>query len=65
MVNCFAHYFGKRARTIDLEILWPSIKAAAGDLESARSLFKAYVFKDSSWLMLSKEEIHEILESLA
>jgi hypothetical protein len=44
-------------RRIDLEILWPSLKAQAPDLDHAKAGFAVHAFHDPAWLELGSEEI--------
>ena len=64
MINCFAHFLAKRARNLDLKILWPACVAKSPNLEHAKAAFKIHAFNDSSWLILPPGKIHEIIDAL-
>jgi hypothetical protein len=53
-----------RQRRIDLEILWPQIKANARDLDHARRAFAFHAFNDSAWTCLGEGNIEKIIEEL-
>lgn len=39
----------KRQRAIDLQILWPSCKELASDMDHARAAFFAHCCMDTAW----------------
>lgn len=42
----------RRQRKADLEILWPAIKDASPDLDTARAAFFLHAAEDPAWLAL-------------
>ena len=54
----------KRLRKIDLEILWPSCRDLASDLDHARAAFAVHAFNDKAWVFLGEDEIARIIDSL-
>jgi hypothetical protein len=46
-----------RQRRIDIDILWPSCRDQAHDLEQARMAFAMHAFHDKAWLCLGENEI--------
>lgn len=53
-----------RLRRIDLEILWPSCKKAAPDLDTAKAVFAVHAYKDRAWLFLGEDAIYKAIEEL-
>jgi hypothetical protein len=53
-----------RQRQIDLEILWPSCRDQAPDLDVAKAAFAMHAFHDNAWLVLGEDEIYRIIEGL-
>jgi hypothetical protein len=60
----FWNWYDARRRRIDLEILWPSCKAQARDLDHAKAAFAVHAFNDDAWLSLSEDEIKRRIEEL-
>jgi hypothetical protein len=60
----YDHWCASRRR-IDLKILWPSCKeAAGGDLDHARALFAVHAYSDPAWNVLGTVVIHRIIDGL-
>jgi hypothetical protein len=53
-----------RQRRIDLQILWPSLRAQTSDLEHARRAFAAHALHEPAWLELGEETIDRITGKL-
>lgn len=49
-------------RRIDIEILWPSCRKLAPDLDHAKAAFAAHAFQDEAWLALGEEGIVGAIE---
>ena len=54
-----------RQRAIDLQILWPSCKQVAHDLDHAKAAFAFHAFHDPAWLELGEDEICKRIDALA
>lgn len=52
----------RRQRQLDLEILWPSLRAATPDLSLAREAFLLHVSQERAWNELAAEERETILK---
>ena len=46
-----------RLRRIDMEILWPTCKAQANDLDHAKAAFAVHAYHDPAWLELGDDLI--------
>jgi hypothetical protein len=53
-----------RMRRIDLEILWPTCKREAPDMDHAKAAFAVHAFNDRAWLVLGDRAIIEAIEAL-
>jgi hypothetical protein len=51
-------------RRIDLQILWPTCKREAHDLDHARAVFAVHAFNDPAWQALGEEEIIRRIDAL-
>ncbi len=49
MIKFLRNYFRAKQREIDLRILWPSIRARAPDILSARQAFFSHIVFDPAW----------------
>lgn len=47
----------KRQRTIDLQILWPSCRNLAPNLDQAKAAFAVHAFNDPAWMSLGENEV--------
>jgi hypothetical protein len=54
-----------RLRRIDIELLWPTCRDKAQNLDHARAAFAVHAFHDRAWLVLGDDEILEIIDGLA
>jgi hypothetical protein len=54
----------ERQRSLDLEVLWPSCRDQAPDLDHARAAFAYHAFHDKAWLVLGDEEIKRRIDNL-
>jgi hypothetical protein len=54
----------KRLRAIDIQLLWPSCRDQARDLDRAKAAFAAHAFQDTAWLELGEAEIYRIIDAL-
>ena len=59
----FSHW-NRRRRNIDIEILWPSCKSKAKDLDKARAVFRFHTSLDPAWSDLSDDQINDIVDRL-
>jgi hypothetical protein len=55
----------RRLRRLDLQILWPSCKKQASDLDNAKAAFAVHAFHDRAWLILGEAGIYRIIDDLA
>ena len=53
-----------RLRRIDMQILWPSCKAQASDLNQAKAAFAVHCFHDRAWMFLGEGETYRIIDAL-
>lgn len=60
----FWNWYDARRRRIDQEILWPSCKDGARDIDHAKAAFAVHAFNDSAWLALGEDEIKRRVEEL-
>jgi hypothetical protein len=51
-------------RAIDVQILWPTCKAQARDLDHAHQAFKLHASNDEAWLSLGTTEMVKRIERL-
>jgi hypothetical protein len=54
-----------RLRKLDLQILWPQIRAGANDLDHAKAAFMHHCMIDHAWLILGEAEIARRVDKLA
>lgn len=60
-----AGWYNARRRKIDIDLLWPACKQAAGDdLEKAHTAFKSHCCLDDAWSSLHMDEIERIVDGL-
>lgn len=57
-------YWYPRLRQIDLDILWPSCKERAADLEDAHATFAFHALQDKAWLVLGEPVILTYVDGL-
>ena len=53
-----------RLRRIDLDILWPSLRAQASDIALARDAFMMHCFCDPAWASLGEAGIIRFVNGL-
>ena len=53
-----------RLRRIDLDILWPTCREQAPDLDHARAAFAVHAFHGRAWLWLGEDEIIRQIDRL-
>jgi len=59
------NWWWARQRAIDLKILWPECKAAAGgDLDRARAAFFLHAFNDPAWVCFYEEKVWSVIGEL-
>jgi hypothetical protein len=58
------NWWRSRQRATDLQILWPSCRDLAQDLDHARAVFAFHAFNDPAWLSLGEDEIVRIIGAL-
>jgi hypothetical protein len=54
-----------RQRRVDLELLWPTCKQLAPDLDHARMAFAVHALQDPAWLTLGMDRLQEEIDRLA
>lgn len=64
MIQWLLRMWRRRLRRIDMNILWPTCKRMAPDLDRAKAAFAAHAFNDHAWCDLSEAEIISIIEGL-
>lgn len=64
MLKWLRRRWNKRLRKIDIQILWPEIKAQSPSLERARLTFTLHTYFDAAWSDLEPEAISDIVDKL-
>jgi hypothetical protein len=64
MFNWFFRWYNARRRRIDIEILWPLLRARAESVIDAREAFLIHACIDCAWTALPYEERIKIIERL-
>jgi hypothetical protein len=64
MMRWLLNLWRNRQREVDLEILWPSCKEQAVDLDHAKAAFAMHAFHDRAWLVLGDDEIRRRIDGL-
>lgn len=57
-------WWKKRQREIDLEILWPSIKSQAPDIQLARDAFLIHASSDPAYDDMTDMQLADYIEKL-
>ena len=57
MIRFLRHWYYRRLRKLDLDIMWPICKEKAIDLDHAKAAFAYHAFHDRAWLVLGEEGI--------
>jgi hypothetical protein len=64
MMRWLLNLWRSRQRAIDLDILWPTCKEQAADLNHAKAAFAMHAFHDRAWLVLGDDEIKRRIDAL-
>jgi hypothetical protein len=64
MIRWLMNWWRARQRQIDLEILWPTCKELAPDLDHAKAAFAVHAFNDTAWLCLGADVIVAAIDEL-
>jgi hypothetical protein len=64
MIRWLIRRWHARQRTIDLDILWPSCKNLAPDLDHAKAAFAVHAYHDPAWLELGEDAIYDFIDGL-
>ncbi len=64
MITLIKSLWFRRLRSIDIKILWPTIKRMAKDLDTARIGFRLHIQSDYAWQVLTDQEIDQIISGL-
>ena len=56
--------YNDRRRQIDLQILWPTCKELAQDIDHAKMAFACHCYNDEAWKPLGEDEIYRRIEAL-
>lgn len=56
--------YNDRRRQLDLQILWPTCKEHAQDMDHAKTAFAVHCYNDPAWLALGEAEIYRRIEAL-
>ncbi len=54
----------RRLRRIDMEVLWPSCRRLAKDIDQARAAFACHAMHDPAWLSLGEDEVKAFIDEL-
>jgi hypothetical protein len=65
MLKWIWRWYAGRLRRLDMEILWPTCKAEAPDLDHARAAFAVHAFNDPAWLVLGEAAIVKAIDELS
>ena len=58
------NWWHARQRAIDLQILWPSCRDQARDLDHAKAAFAVHAFNDTAWTCLGEREVCRLIDEL-
>ena len=64
MMLWFGQWWRRRQRSLDLQLLWPSIREQAPSLEVAREAFSLHVAVDPAWQDVGPAELGRIVGGL-
>jgi hypothetical protein len=64
LVALIMNWWWARMRRIDLEILWPTCKREARDLDHAKSAFAYHAYNDRAWLCLGEDALFAAIDEL-
>jgi hypothetical protein len=64
LVTLMMNWWRARLRRIDLEILWPTCKREAPDLDHAKAIFAVHAFNDPAWVSLGQARLIEMIDEL-
>lgn len=53
-----------RLRKIDMDILWPTCRDQAKNLDNARAAFAVHAMNDPAWMFLGEEAACQIIDGL-
>jgi hypothetical protein len=59
------NWWHARLRRIDMEILWPTLRRKAPDLDHAKAGFAIHAFHDPAWLALGEDDLIAFIDRLA
>lgn len=57
-------WWRRRQRKLDVEILWPELKAQASDLAAARTAFVFHAINDSAWVEYDADDLRIFVSEL-
>lgn len=63
-LNWLADIWHARQRSVDLDVLWPTCKAQAPDMYTAKLVFSMHAFQDEAWTCLGEAEIRRRIDEL-
>lgn len=54
----------KRQRDIDIQLLWPTCRDVAPEIDVARAAFACHALHDSAWAEIGEDEIIKFISTL-
>ena len=64
MIRWLIRRWHARQRAIDLNILWPSCKNMASNMDEAKAVFACHAYHDPAWLELGEGAIYDFIDGL-
>lgn len=64
MIRWLIRRWHARQRAIDLDILWPSCKNLAQDIDYAKAAFAVHAYNDPAWLELGEDGLYDFIDNL-
>ena len=65
VIRWFLGLWYARLRRIDIELLRPTCRDQARNIDHAKAAFAVHAFNDRAWLFLGHDKIIEIIDGLA
>jgi hypothetical protein len=64
MIDWLIDHWRAMQRAHDLNILWPTCKKLAPNLDVAKAAFAAHALHDRAWLCLGEDKVITIIDAL-
>jgi hypothetical protein len=58
------NWWWARQRAIDMQILWPTCKKQAVDLDHAKAAFAMHAFADPAWVRFYEGRLFDVIDKL-